>query len=193
MVSSLILASKSPRRQELLKLMQIPFRVLTVETQEHFDPSHAPEKIVMLISEHKAAETILAFPEETRNQTLLSADTTVVLDGEILNKPASKEDAFRMLTKLQGRTHRVYTGFTLRRNSRYLSDYEVTEVTFSPMTSDEIREYIRIAKPFDKAGSYGIQDDYGACFIEKINGCYYNVVGLPLSKLYRALKQFSTE
>jgi septum formation protein len=193
MVSSLILASKSPRRQELLKLLQIPFSVLTVETEEHFDPSLSPERIVMSISEHKAAETLKAYPQETRNQTLLSADTTVVLDGEILNKPASEDDAFRMLTKLQGRTHRVYTGFTLRHNLHSLSDYEATEVTFSPMTSNEITAYIHIAKPFDKAGSYGIQDDYGACFIEKINGCYYNVVGLPLSKLYCALKQFSTE
>lgn len=193
MISSLILASKSPRRQELLKLLQIPFSILTVEAEEHFDPTLSPEKIVMSLSEHKAAETISAYPKETRDQLLLSADTTVVLDGEILNKPSSEEDAFRMLSTLQGCTHRVYTGFTLRRNSEQLSDYEVTEVTFSPMTKTEIEQYIRIAKPFDKAGSYGIQDDYGACFIEKINGCYYNVVGLPLSKLYRSLKNFSTE
>lgn len=193
MVSSLILASKSPRRQQLLKLLQVPFTVLNVEAEEHFDPSLSPEQIVMSLSEHKAAETIRAYPEETRDQTLLSADTTVVLDGEILNKPTSEEDAFRMLSKLQGRTHEVYTGFTLRRNLHRISDYESTEVTFCPMMPDEIREYIRIAKPFDKAGSYGIQDDYGACFIEKINGCYYNVVGLPLSKLYHALKQFSKE
>jgi len=121
---------------------------------------------------------------------VLAADTIVVLDGDVLNKPNDENHAFEMLSKLQGRTHEVFTGFVLMRGKEVVTDFERTAVTFSPMSAEEIRTYIRTAKPFDKAGAYGIQDDFGACFIERIEGCYYNVVGLPLAKLYKTLKQF---
>ena len=192
MVSHLILGSKSPRRQELLKLLNIPFKILTAETHERFDPNWHPEKIVTELALRKAMEIKDIHKSATTNATLLCADTIVVIDQTILNKPKSKDEAFDMLNRLQGRIHQVYTGFAIHTPSTSLTDFEKTDVTFSSMSDFEINHYIEVAKPFDKAGSYGIQDDVGACFIEKINGCYYNVVGLPISKLYKAFQSLNT-
>ncbi|MCS6989296.1 MAG: Maf family protein [Chloroherpetonaceae bacterium] len=189
-MSQLVLASKSPRRQALLKLLRLPFRVLTAETSEEFEPSLSPEEVVSELALRKGKAVCDLYPDETANAITLAADTIVVLDGEILNKPTDEAHAFEMLSKLQGRTHEVFTGFALMKGEKTVSEVERTAVTFAPMTSDEIRAYIRVAKPFDKAGAYGIQDDFGACFIERVEGCYYNVVGLPLAKLYKTLKRF---
>ncbi len=189
-MQELILASKSPRRQALLKLLQVPFRILTAETSEDFEPSLSPEEIVTELALRKGNAVREHFPAETADKLVLAADTIVVLDGEVLNKPNDEAHAFEMLSKLQGRTHEVFTGFALIKGKIMTANYERTAVTFSPMSAEEIRTYIRLAKPFDKAGAYGIQDDFGACFIERIEGCYYNVVGLPLAKLYKTLKQF---
>ncbi|MFQ3598628.1 MAG: Maf family protein [Chloroherpetonaceae bacterium] len=189
-MKELVLASKSPRRQALLKLLQIPFRILTAETSEDFEPSHAPEEIVMGLAIRKGKAVCNLYPAETADKIVLSADTIVVLNGEVLNKPNSEAHAFEMLSKLQGRTHEVFTGFALMKGKNLVVEAERTAVTFAPMSADEIRAYIQVAKPLDKAGAYGIQDDFGACFIDRIEGCYYNVVGLPLAKLYKTLKQF---
>jgi septum formation protein len=189
-MQELVLASKSPRRQALLKLLQLPFRILTAETGEEFEPSLSPKEIVTELALRKGKAVRERYPAETADKIVLSADTIVVLDGEVLNKPNDDTHAFEMLSKLQGRTHEVFTGFALIKGESVAMDFERTAVTFSPMSADEIRTYIRTAKPLDKAGAYGIQDDFGACFIERIEGCYYNVVGLPLAKLYKALKQF---
>jgi len=190
----LILASKSPRRQALLKLLQVPFRILTAETGEDFEPSRSPKEIVTELAMRKGKAVCNLYPAETTDKLVLAADTIVVLDGEVLNKPNDENHAFEMLSKLQGRTHEVFTGFALikgkNKGKEVVTEFERTAVTFAPMSADEIRTYIRTAKPFDKAGAYGIQDDFGACFIERIEGCYYNVVGLPLAKLYKTLKQF---
>lgn len=190
-MKELILASKSPRRQALLKLLQVSFSVLTCETPEDFDPTLSPEDVVRELAERKGKAVRMNYPVETRDRIVLSADTIVVLENEILNKPNGEAHAFDMLSKLQGRTHLVYTGFSLNHDSKILTESETTAVTFAPMSSNEIHHYLKVAKPFDKAGSYGIQDDFGACFIERVEGDYYNVVGLPLSKLYKTLKQFS--
>jgi len=189
-MQELILASKSPRRQALLKLLQVPFRILTAETSEDFEPSLSPKEIVMNLALRKGKAVCNLYPAGTADKLVLAADTIVVLDGDVLNKPNDENHAFEMLSKLQGRTHEVFTGFALMRGKEAVTDFERTAVTFSPMSAEEIRTYIRTAKPFDKAGAYGIQDDFGACFIERIEGCYYNVVGLPLAKLYKTLKQF---
>ncbi len=189
-MQELILASKSPRRQALLKLLQVPFRILTAETGEDFEPSLSPEEIVTELAMRKGKAVCNLYPAETADKLVLAADTIVVLEGEVLNKPNDDAHAFEMLSKLQGRTHEVFTGFALIKGKTMTANYERTAVTFSPMSAEEIRTYIRLAKPFDKAGAYGIQDDFGACFIERIEGCYYNVVGLPLAKLYKTLKQF---
>ncbi len=188
-MNELILASKSPRRQALLKLLQMPFRILTAETSEEFEPSRSPRDIVMELAVRKGKAVCTLYPAETADKIVLSADTIVVLDGEVLNKPDSEAHAFEMLSKLQGRTHEVFTGFALMKGKNLVVEVERTAVTFAPMSADEIRTYIQVAKPLDKAGAYGIQDDFGACFIERIEGCYYNVVGLPLAKLYKTLKQ----
>ncbi len=189
-MQELILASKSPRRQALLKLLQVPFRILTAETGEDFEPSRSPKEIVTELALRKGNAVREQYPTETADKLVLAADTIVVLDSDVLNKPNDEAHAFEMLSKLQGRTHEVFTGFALIKGKTMTANYERTAVTFSPMSAEEIRAYIRIAKPFDKAGAYGIQDDFGACFIERIEGCYYNVVGLPLAKLYKTLKQF---
>ena len=189
-MQELVLASKSPRRQALLKLLQLPFRILTAETGEDFEPSRSPKEIVTELAMRKGKAVCNLYPAETADKLVLAADTIVVLDGDVLNKPNDENHAFEMLSKLQGRTHEVFTGFVLMRGKEVVTDFERTAVTFSPMSAEEIRTYIRTAKPFDKAGAYGIQDDFGACFIERIEGCYYNVVGLPLAKLYKTLKQF---
>ncbi len=189
-MQELILASKSPRRQALLKLLQVPFRILTAETGEDFEPLLSPEEIVTELAMRKGKAVCNLYPAETADKLVLAADTIVVLDGDVLNKPNDDAHAFEMLSKLQGRTHEVFTGFALIKGKTMTANYERTVVTFSPMSAEEIRTYIRLAKPFDKAGAYGIQDDFGACFIERIEGCYYNVVGLPLAKLYKTLKQF---
>ena len=189
-MQELVLASKSPRRQALLKLLQLPFRILTAETGEDFEPSRSPKEIVTELAMRKGKAVCNLYPAETADKLVLAADTIVVLDGDVLNKPNDENHAFEMLSKLQGRTHEVFTGFALMRGKEVVTEFERTAVTFAPMSADEIRTYIRTAKPLDKAGAYGIQDDFGACFIERIEGCYYNVVGLPLAKLYKALKQF---
>ncbi|MFN3386649.1 MAG: Maf family protein [Candidatus Thermochlorobacter sp.] len=186
----LLLASKSPRRQSLLRLTTLPFSILPIEADESFDAHLSPEDIVMSLSERKAKQAATQYPEQATQGVILSADTIVVIDRTVLNKPATFEEAVSMLTRLQGRTHHVFTGFALLSPERLHCDYERTAVTFAAMTREEIEFYIHTAQPFDKAGSYGIQDDLGACFIERIEGCYYNVVGLPLAKLYRALKLF---
>lgn len=186
----LVLASKSPRRQALLKLLQRPFRVLTADTSEEFEPSLPPEAVATELALRKGKAVCDLYPDETADRIALAADTIVVLNGEIFNKPNDEAHAFEMLSKLQGKTHHVFTGFALIQGQNAVLEVERTAVTFAPMTSDEIRAYICLAKPFDKAGAYGIQDDFGACFIERIEGCYYNVVGLPLAKLYKTLKRF---
>jgi septum formation protein len=187
----LILGSKSPRRHELLKLLNVPFRVLTAETHEHFDPDWTPEIIVTELALRKGREIKEIYNAEIERATLLCADTIVVIDGQILNKPQSKSEAAGMLGRLQGRTHSVFTGFSILTPSKEICDFEETRVTFSEMSPSEIEHYIDVAQPYDKAGSYGIQDDVGACFIEKINGCYYNVVGLPVAKLYKTFKSLN--
>ncbi|MFN3561011.1 MAG: Maf family protein [Chloroherpetonaceae bacterium] len=190
-MTELVLASKSPRRQALLKLLQVPFCILTAETSEDFEPSLLPKEIVTELAVRKGKAVFDCYPTETASKIILSADTIVVLNGEVLNKPSDEAHAFEMLSKLQGKTHEVFTGFALLKGDRIVVEVERTAVTFAPMSADEIRTYIQVAKPFDKAGAYGIQDDIGACFIERIDGCYYNVVGLPLAKLYKTLKQFN--
>jgi len=126
---------------------------------------------------------------KVKDGIIITADTIVVLNKTILGKPISKKDAFRILNLLSGKTHLVYTGYSIFNysNDKMITEYEKTEVTFRKLTNEEIKEYIAGGSPMDKAGAYGIQDDFGAVFIKKINGCYYNVVGLPIAKFYHAL------
>ena len=188
MISSSIpifLASKSPRRRRLLKQLNLKFKSFSVDVDEKILTDEKPSNAVVRLSKEK----LVVANQKVKNGIIITADTIVVLDNKIIGKPVDKKDAFRILRALSGRTHTVYTGYSLLNtfNRKRISEYETTKVTFRELTDDEIKEYINGGSPMDKAGAYGIQDDFGAVFIRKINGCYYNVVGLPLAKLYHAL------
>ncbi|KQN33375.1 septum formation inhibitor Maf [Pedobacter sp. Leaf41] len=179
-----ILASKSPRRQELLKLMGLNFKVELRDVDESYPEHLSPAEIAVYISEQKAK----AF--EAGNEVVITADTIVALNGEILGKPRDKNHAQEMLAKLSGNKHEVYTGVTLVKGNKMFSFYDRTEVYCKAVTREEIDFYIDNYKPFDKAGSYGVQDWWGIVVVERIEGSYTNVMGLPTEKLYRELLEF---
>ncbi len=159
---------------------------------EAFDPERIASENVRLLALHKARHVA---EQSDKPCVILGADTTVVLDGTVLNKPVDAEDAVRMLQMLSGQTHTVYTGVALvdAHTKREESFTESTDVTFRPLSDQEIRSYVASGSPMDKAGAYGIQEDFGAVFVRHIDGDYYNVVGLPLCRLYVALKQFAPD
>lgn len=183
----IFLASKSPRRRKLLKQIGLNFKSFSVDLHEEIIDGEHPAQTVKRLAMHKYE----AACKKIKNGIVITADTIVVLEKEIIGKPKNEKDAFNILAKLSGRTHSVYTGFVVGNltSQNQIVDYEKTEVTFRKLSSDEIKEYINTGSPMDKAGAYGIQDDFGAVFVSKINGCYYNVVGLPLAKLYKSLLQ----
>ena len=185
--SPIYLASKSPRRKKLLKQINLNFSCFTVNLNEEIVDGEHPVKTVKRLARLKME---LAQNRINRG-IIITADTIVVLDGKILGKPKNKKDAERILMQLSGKTHLVYSGFVVynKSNGKKVTGYSKTAVSFRNLSSYEIREYIRSGSPMDKAGAYGIQDDFGAVFVEKISGCYYNVVGLPLSKVYKALRE----
>ena len=180
----IILASKSPRRQELLKLMDLDFKIVLKEVDESYPDNLTPEEIAVYIAKKKAT----AFDESVNDDELvLTADTIVSIDGHILGKPETERHAIEMLKMLSGKVHQVITGVCLFYKQQYHSFYDVSDVTFRTLTDEEITNYVTKYKPMDKAGSYGIQEWVGVTSIVKINGSYTNVVGLPTEKLYQAL------
>ena len=190
-MTQIILASSSPRRKELLSQIGLTFDVIPSDCEEKIE-GETPEEIVIGLSLQKAADVADKLADPSSDSLIIGADTIVVSDGQILGKPKSEDDAFRMLTKLQGRTHSVYTGVTLIhliQGKEWIKPFcEKTEVHVSPMGAGEIRDYIKTKDPLDKAGAYGIQGPF-AKFVSGISGDYYNVVGLPLAALYKELKQ----
>lgn len=182
-----ILASKSPRRQDLLRLMDIDFRIVLKEVDESYPDGLTPEEIAVYIATKKAE----AFDEEPGDEVVLTADTIVAVDGEILGKPETPEHAVEMLKKLSGKVHRVVTGVCLLYKGQYNKFFDVSEVFFRKLTDEEIESYVSEYKPMDKAGSYGIQERIGLIGIERINGSYTNVVGLPTEKVYQQLKRLA--
>ena len=183
----LILASQSPRRRELLGLTQIPFTVRVADIDESMDPTLSPEEAVAQVSRRKA----LAIPRNPED-VVIAADTIVVCQGKILGKPATAAQAEEMLRLLSGRKHQVMTGLTVLRGNRQIVTTEVTAVGFRPLQDWEIARYVASGEPMDKAGAYGIQGG-AALFCDGIVGDYYNVVGLPLCRLWEALKQIVPE
>lgn len=177
----LILASKSPRRQELLKLITEDFIVKTAEVEEKLPAAISPENAVLYLSKIKAQ------PLADDENTVIGADTVVAIEGRILGKPKNNEDAFSMLRMLSGKQHSVFTGVTIFKGRKATSFSCETKVKFYDLTDDEIKSYIATGECNDKAGAYGIQGK-GSVLVEKIDGDYFNVVGLPVSKLYRELK-----
>jgi len=178
----LVLGSSSPRRQELLKLITKNFSIRTANTDETYN-SAAPSEIVQEIS-YKKSKNI----EISAGELLITADTIVTLDGKIFGKPHDYDEAFNMLQTLSNKTHCVYTGITLRSLNKLVSFYEVSRVTFYKLDEEVIDFYIKNNSVFDKAGAYAIQD-FAAVFVKKIEGDYYNIMGLPLAKLYWQLRQ----
>jgi len=188
---TVVLASASPRRHNLLRQIGLNFIVHPSGVDEDSHNSSSPEEHVLELSKKKAFEVAKNYSDAL----IISADTIVVLDGQIINKPKDPAEAKQMLKRLSGRTHKVYTGFTIldTKTNKMVSDFEVTDVKFRELSDEEIEEYVSTGSPLDKAGAYGIQDDYGAVFVERINGCFYNVVGFPLTKFYLAMKKFLSD
>lgn len=183
----IILASQSPRRKELLAGLDIDFEVQVREVVEDFSHDLAPHEIPEFLAKLKAS----AFEGDLKkDQLLITSDTVVELDGRIFNKPASKAEAVEMLSTLSGKTHRVYTGVCLTTTKKQEVFHDVAKVTFGELELDEIESYIDKYKPFDKAGSYGIQEWLGYAAIDRIEGSFYNVMGLPTRELYKRLKNF---
>ncbi len=185
------LASKSPRRKKLLEQLNLKVNVIKADYNEDHIELTKPSELVKELALHK-----LEFvSEKNLKGIIITADTIVYYSdkfdkkGKVFNKPKDENDAFKMLSFLSDKTHTVYTGFCVYNSitKKLINSYEKTNVTFRKLGDDEIRDYIKTGSPLDKAGAYGIQDDYGAVFIKKINGCYYNVVGLPLTKVYTSM------
>ena len=183
---AIILASASPRRKELLKFITEDFTVRVSDAEEITDPDFTAEEAVKSLAVIKGEAVAKDFPDDT----VISADTIVVLDGKILGKPADEEDAFRMLSSLSGRTHEVFTGVCVIYGDKKQVFAERTEVSFYPLSEEEIRAYIATSEPADKAGAYGIQGK-GCTLVKSISGDYNNVVGLPVARLNRILKENS--
>ena len=181
---TIVLASGSPRRRVLLDRAGLPFVVRVPDVEERIPRGLDPRETVEYLSRVKA-EAAEAAPEEI----VVAADTMVFLDDQRLGKPADEADALRMLTALQGRRHTVRTGVTVRQGTRFLTDSEATAVWFRPATREELVRYIQTGEPMDKAGAYGIQSR-GALLVERLDGDYSNVIGLPLPLLSRMLAQF---
>jgi nucleoside triphosphate pyrophosphatase len=181
-----ILGSASPRRRELLKGLDIEFNSVSINADESISSEMALDEIPEILAKRKSR----AYGQLEPNQVLITADTVVILEGEVINKPEDAEDSRKMLSSLSGKEHLVISGVYLRSNEKELSFSSKTRVRFEPLSSVEIDYYLAQYNPSDKAGSYGIQDWIGYIAISEIQGCYYNVMGLPLNKLYRELCAF---
>lgn len=183
----IVLASASPRRHQLLKQISLDFVVKASSFDEDSIYNDFPEQYVMQLAKSKAKE--IAKLPEFNDYLIIGADTTVYFNNSYLNKPKDEKEAKLMLENLSNNWHQVYSGICLidNRTEKTLNDFSVTNVKFRELSNMEIDYYVATGSPMDKAGSYGIQDDFGAIFVEKIEGDYYNVVGLPLVKLYALL------
>lgn len=182
----LILASNSPRRQELLKGLEVEFEVRVSAVEEKIPTDLKPEYVAAYLSKLKSD----AFGKLEVGELLITADTVVIENNYVLGKPANEQEAFDMLKSLSGATHTVMTAVTMRDSSKQITLEDETQVTFRFLTEDEIWHYILIYKPFDKAGAYGIQEWIGFMGVTRIEGSYYNVMGFPLHLVYEQLKKW---
>lgn len=185
----IILASNSPRRKELLGGLGIDFEVRIIEGIDESYPADLPTAEVAEYISHKKAAPYLA--QMAADELVITADTIVVLGTQVMGKPHDEADACRMLRALSGQTHQVITGVTLTTLQRQQSFSVTTDVTFKPLTDDEIHHYVTHYRPFDKAGAYGIQEWIGYIGVTSLRGSYFNVMGLPVQRIYEALKDFA--
>ena len=182
-----ILASKSPRRQQLLKELGLTFDIQTKDVDESFPPTLKAQEIPLYLCQKKADAFDGTLAD---NSIVITADTIVWINGEVLNKPEDHADAVRMLALLSGKMHEVFTGVCLKSKNKTVHFYAVTNVFFKHLSAEEIEYYVSNYKPFDKAGAYGAQEWIGYIAVEKIEGSYFNVMGLPLKELYEQLLLF---
>ncbi len=183
----LILASASPRRQQLLKGLELDFEVIVKPTDESFPSSLKAQHIPLHIAKAKAKE----FEAElSSDEIIITADTIVWIDDHVMNKPADKQEAISMLSRLSGNFHHVYTGVCIKSTDKEILFFDETKVHFNELSVQEIEHYIDVYQPFDKAGSYGAQDWIGLVAIRKLEGSYFNVMGLPVHLLYEKLMHF---
>lgn len=182
-----ILASKSPRRQELLRSLGIEFKVMVQDGEENYPDTLTKEEIPVFLAEQKAQYFINKLDN---NDLLITADTIVCLNGKVLGKPENKEEAIQTLQNLSGNEHQVISGVCLSSVKKKKSFFSVTNVKFKELTLQEIKYYVSVYKPYDKAGSYGIQEWIGYIGITHIEGSFYNVMGLPIQQLYSEILNF---
>lgn len=182
-----LMASASPRRRELISQLGFDFEIVKAASTEEIIPDNLYREEIAV---HLAKEKSDCFNNLNDNEILVTADTIVWIDGKVLGKPVGYSDAFQMLRLLSGKEHYVITGVCLKSNKKFVSFHAETMVKFADLSDDEIRFYINNYKPYDKAGAYGIQEWIGKTGVEHIEGSYYNVVGLPVQKLYRELEKF---
>ena len=191
---SFILASQSPRRKTLLEWAEIPFEIIVSDIDESYPSSLAIEEVPVYIAKNKALavkEIILSTKPALVNQCIIAADTVVVLGQTIIGKPTNKQEAIESLLSLSGQTHKVITGVVLLHQGQEISFSETTLVEFHVLTAEQIEFYVDKYKPYDKAGGYAIQEWIGVVGIKKITGDFYNVMGLPVSKLVQKIKQLN--
>lgn len=183
---TLLLGSKSPRRRELLERLGIPCRMVDIDVDETLSEAVAPARVAETLARRKSLAYTTAIADD---EVLVTADTVVVHEDTVLGKPRSSEEAVAMLQMLSDCTHQVYTGVCLRGSESMVSFTECTDVSFHHLTLQEITYYVNTYRPYDKAGSYGIQEWIGMVGIDRIEGCFYNVMGLPVARLYKELKR----
>jgi septum formation protein len=183
----IILASQSPRRRQILQDAGVNFESRSKDTNEDFSPTLPKHEVPVYLAKKKAQAFLSDLKE---NELLITADTVVIIGEEILNKPGNREEAIKMLSKISGRMHEVVTGVCMTTLNKKISFSDLTRVFFLPLSQADIEYYVDTHKPFDKAGSYGIQEYIGYIGIEKIEGSYFNVMGLPIHKVIAELRKF---
>ncbi len=182
----IILASQSPRRKQLLEWAEIPFDIVVEETDERFPPGLTPEEVAIYIARNKA---LAVQQKRSEEEIILAADTIVVLCDNIIGKPVHREEAISILLALSGETHLVITGVVIRKGAQEIAFADVTEVVFHDLSLEQIEFYVNKYKPYDKAGAYAIQEWIGVVGIKSVNGDFYNVMGLPVSRVVRELEK----
>jgi septum formation protein len=182
-----VLASKSPRRKQILEWAAIPFDVIAEDVPEDIPPGLPVEQVPEYLASQKS--NAISRHVSLHDTLVIAADTVVVLNNIVYSKPAHRSDAIRILHELSGRMHQVITGVSLQWQQKHVTFHEVTKVWFSPLTSQEIEFYVDTYAPYDKAGAYAIQEWIGVTTIQKVEGCFFNVMGLPMNRLYHEMKQ----
>ncbi len=181
-----ILASKSPRRQMLFREVGFPLEIVEIDVDESFPDTLHREEVALYLARRKAD----AFTGDFSGNVLVTADTIVCLEDEVINKPASETEAFEMLSKLSGKIHTVFTGVSMRNEQKSFTFFERSDVYFKELRPEEIEYYIRHYRPLDKAGAYGVQEWIGYIGVEKISGCFYNIMGFPMPRFCSELAEF---